>query len=180
MIAAEAEGDRLTQAELLSTVTLLFVAGFETTMNLLGNGMLALLRNPGEIDRLRADPSLVRSGVEELIRFDGPVHITARIATCAVEIGGEQIQEGEQVAVWLGAANRDPEQFPDPTGSTLAARPTGTWASAAAPTSASARPWPASRPRPRSPPSSAASPTSSWPPRTPRIGITSSSEVSTN
>ncbi|MEA2900998.1 MAG: pimeloyl-[acyl-carrier protein] synthase [Actinomycetota bacterium] len=114
LIAAEAEGDRLTQAELLSTVTLLFVAGFETTMNLLGNGMLALLRNPGEIDRLRADPSLVRTGVEELIRYDGPVHITARIATCDVEIGGEHIREGEQVAVSLGAANRDPEQFPEP------------------------------------------------------------------
>ena len=57
-------------------------------MNLLGNGMLALLRNPSEIDRLRADPSLVRTGVEELIRYDGPVHITARIATTDVEIGG--------------------------------------------------------------------------------------------
>ncbi|MEA2827487.1 MAG: pimeloyl-[acyl-carrier protein] synthase [Actinomycetota bacterium] len=114
LLAAEAEGDRLSHAELLSTVTLLFVAGFETTMNLLGNGMLALLRNPSEIDRLRADPSLVRTAVEELIRYDGPVHITARIATTDVEIGGERIREGEQVAVSLGAANRDPEQFPDP------------------------------------------------------------------
>ncbi len=114
LLAAEAEGDRLSHAELLSTVTLLFVAGFETTMNLLGNGMLALLRNPSEIDRLRADPSLVRTGVEELIRYDGPVHITARIATTDVEIGGRQIREGEQVAVSLGAANRDPDQFPDP------------------------------------------------------------------
>ena len=114
LLAAEAEGDRLTHAELLSTVTLLFVAGFETTMNLIGNGMLALLRNPSEIDRLRADPTLVRTGVEELIRYDGPVHITARIATTDVEIGGRLIREGEQVAVSLGAANRDPEQFPDP------------------------------------------------------------------
>jgi cytochrome P450 len=96
LIAAEAEGDRLSHAELLSTVTLLFVAGFETTMNLLGNGMLALLRNPSEIDRLRADPTLVRTGVEELIRYDGPVHITARIATTDVEIGGRRIREGDQ------------------------------------------------------------------------------------
>ncbi|HEX7277468.1 MAG TPA: cytochrome P450, partial [Acidimicrobiales bacterium] len=67
-----------------------------------------------EIERLRADPGLVRTGVEELIRYDGPVHITGRIATTDVEIGGELIREGEQVAVSLGAANRDPEQFPDP------------------------------------------------------------------
>ncbi len=114
LLAAEAEGDRLTHAELLNTVVLLFVAGFETTMNLLGNGMLALLRNPSEIDRLRADPTLVRLAVEELIRYDGPVHVTARIATTDLQIGGERIREGEQVAVTLGAANRDPDQFPDP------------------------------------------------------------------
>lgn len=114
LLVAEAAGDRLTHAELLSTVTLLFVAGFETTMNLVGNGMLALLRHPAQIDRLRADPGLLRPGVEELIRYDGPVHITARIATTDVEIGGALIREGEQVAVSLGAANRDPEQFPDP------------------------------------------------------------------
>ena len=76
LLAAEAEGDRLTHAELLSTVTLLFVAGFETTMNLVANGMLALLRNPSEIDRLRADPGLVRTGVEELhpLRRPGAHH----------------------------------------------------------------------------------------------------------
>ena len=114
LIAAEAGSNHLSHAELLSTVSMLFVGGFETTMNLVGNGMLALLRNPSEIDRLRADPALVRSGVEELIRYDGPLHITARIATTDVEIGDRLIREGEQVAVSLAAANRDPDQFPDP------------------------------------------------------------------
>ncbi len=114
LIAAEESGDRLTHAELLTTVTLLFIAGFETTMNLIGNGTLALLRHPGEMTRLRVDPALVRPGLEELMRYDGPVHITARIATTDVEIGGETIRPGEQVVVSLAAANRDPEQFPDP------------------------------------------------------------------
>jgi cytochrome P450 len=114
LLAAESSGDTLTHAELLSTATLLFVAGFETTMNLVGNGTLALLRHPDELARLRADPSLIRSGVEELLRYDGPVHVTARIATSDVEIGGETIRAGEQAVAILGAANRDPEQFPDP------------------------------------------------------------------
>ncbi|MGH9266106.1 MAG: cytochrome P450 [Acidimicrobiales bacterium] len=107
-------GDKLTHAELLSTATLLFVAGFETTMNLLGNGTLALLRNPDQLVSMRADPSLVRSGVEELLRYDSPVHVTARIAKEDVEIGGFTVREGEQAVAILGAANRDPEQFPDP------------------------------------------------------------------
>ncbi len=80
LLAAETAGDKLTHAELLSTATLLFVAGFETTMNLVGNGTLALLRNPDQLARMRDDPSLVRTGVEELLRYDGPVHVTARIA----------------------------------------------------------------------------------------------------
>jgi cytochrome P450 len=114
LLAAETGGDTLSHAELLSTATLLFVAGFETTMNLVGNGMLALLRHPGELARLRDDPALVRTGVEELLRYDGPVHVTARIATRDVEIGGETIRAGEQVVAILGAANRDPAQFGDP------------------------------------------------------------------
>ncbi|MDQ4069329.1 MAG: cytochrome P450 [Actinomycetota bacterium] len=109
-----AGGDKLTHAELLSTATLLFVAGFETTMNLLGNGTLALLRNPAELARMRVDPSLVRSGVEELLRYDSPVHVTARIAVRDVDVGGESVHEGEQVVAIIGAANRDPEQFPEP------------------------------------------------------------------
>jgi cytochrome P450 len=114
LLAAETSGDHLTHAELLSTATLLFVAGFETTMNLLGNGTLALLRNPDQLERMRRDPSLVRTGVEELLRYDGPVHVTARIATQDVEIGGETVREGEQAVAILGAANRDPAQFGEP------------------------------------------------------------------
>jgi hypothetical protein len=114
LLAAEADGERLTHSELLSTATLLFVAGFETTMNLVGNGTLALLRNRDQLDRMRNDPSLVRTGVEELLRYDGPVHVTARIAIDDLEIGGHTISEGEQVVAILGAANRDPAQFPDP------------------------------------------------------------------
>jgi len=110
----QGDGERLTHAELLSTATLLFIAGFETTMNLVGNGLLALLRNPDQLARMRNDPSLVRTGVEELLRYDGPVHVTARIAKEDVEIGGEIVRKGQQAVAILGAANRDPDQFPDP------------------------------------------------------------------
>jgi cytochrome P450 len=114
MIAAEEGGQRLTHEELLTTSTLLLLAGFETTMNLVGNGVLMLLQHPAELDRLRADPTLDRPAVEELLRFEGPVHVTARIATTDVEVGGQLIRKGEQAAVVLAAANRDPDQFPDP------------------------------------------------------------------
>jgi cytochrome P450 len=114
MIAAEEAGDRLTHPELITTATLLFVAGHETTMNLIGNAVLALLRNPGELERLRNDPSLIRSGVEEFLRYDSPVQFTARIATTDLDVGGVPIGAGEQVAVVIGACNRDPDQFPDP------------------------------------------------------------------
>ncbi|HEV3400255.1 MAG TPA: cytochrome P450 [Acidimicrobiales bacterium] len=114
MIAAEEGGQRLTHEELLTTSTLLLLAGFETTMNLVGNGVLMLLQHPAELDRLRADPTLDRAAVEELLRFEGPVHVTARIATTDVEVGGQLIRKGEQAAVVLAAANRDPDQFPDP------------------------------------------------------------------
>ena len=114
LIAVEEDGERLTQAELLSTVTLLFVAGFETTMNLVGNGMLALLRNRDQLDRLRHDPALLRPGIEELLRYDSPVHVTARIPRVDVEVGGHRIEAGHEVAVVIGAANRDPSQFPEP------------------------------------------------------------------
>jgi cytochrome P450 len=114
LIAAEQAGERLTHEELLTTATLLLLAGFETTMNLVGNGMLVLLQHPDELARLRHDPSLDRTAIEELLRFEGPVHITARIATTDVEVGGQLIRKGEQAAVVLAAANRDPVQFPDP------------------------------------------------------------------
>ncbi len=114
LIQAEEAGDRLTPEELRATLILLLVAGHETTMNLIGNGLLALLRNPHEADRLRADPELARSATDELLRYDGSVHLTARTATSAVEIGGASIAAGEMAIVILGAANRDPAQFTDP------------------------------------------------------------------
>lgn len=114
LIHAEEAGDRLTPEELRATLILLLVAGHETTMNLIGNGLLALLRNPDEADRLRADPSLARPATDELLRYDGSVHLTARTAMIDVEIGGARIPAGEMAIVILGAANRDPAQFPEP------------------------------------------------------------------
>ena len=114
LIRAEDEGDRLTPEELRATLILLLVAGHETTMNLIGNGLLALLRNPSEAGRLRSDPSLARSATDELLRYDGSVHLTARTATADVDVGGVTIGAGEMAMVILGAANRDPAQFPDP------------------------------------------------------------------
>jgi cytochrome P450 len=114
LIAAEQAGDRLDPEELLTIVILLFLAGHETTMNLIGNGLWALLRHPDQLERLRRDPSLGPSAVEELLRYDGPVHLTGRIATEDLRLAGTPIRKGEQVIVVLAAANRDPVVFPDP------------------------------------------------------------------
>ena len=88
LLAVEEEGDRLTETELLSIVLLLFVAGHETTMNLIGNGTVALLRSRDQWDRLCADPALAPSAVEELLRYDGPVHATQRFATVPSTVAG--------------------------------------------------------------------------------------------
>jgi len=114
LIEAEDKGDQLTEHELISTVILLFAAGFETTTHLIGNGLLALLRNPGELDRLRGDRSLIRSGVEELLRYDSPVQIAARTTYEELPVGGQTIPSGNLVLAMLGAANRDPARFTDP------------------------------------------------------------------
>jgi cytochrome P450 len=114
LIAAEDQGDKLTEEELRATLILLLVAGHETTMNLIGNGLYALFRNPDEMERLRADTALGKTAVEELLRYDGPVHLTARTALEDVEVGGVAVEAGEMCVVVLGAANRDPDQFPDP------------------------------------------------------------------
>jgi cytochrome P450 len=114
LIQAEEEGDRLTPDELRATCILLLIAGHETTMNLIGNGLHALLRNPGQIERLREHPELMRSAVEEFLRYDGPVHLTARSALSDVEVGGKTIPKGGMAMVLLGAANRDPEVFARP------------------------------------------------------------------
>jgi cytochrome P450 len=114
LIAAEEAGDRLSENELLATCILLLVAGHETTVNLIGNGTMALLRHPDQLQRLRENPGLIGSAVEELLRYDGPVQRTARTPTADVVIGGRTIARGEIVMPFIGAADRDPGQFPDP------------------------------------------------------------------
>jgi pimeloyl-[acyl-carrier protein] synthase len=114
LIAAEEVGDRLREDELLATCILLLVAGHETTVNLIGNGTLALLRHRDQLRRLRKDPGLIASAVEELFRYDGPVQRTARVSGEDVAIAGRTIAKGELVMPFIGAADRDPAQFPDP------------------------------------------------------------------
>jgi cytochrome P450 len=114
LIAAEEQGDKLSEAEVISMCLLLFIAGHETTVNLIGNGTLALLRHPEQLARLQAEPGMVPNAVEELLRYDSPVQRTARITTTEVEIDGHAIAKGAMVVTALGAANRDPAQFPDP------------------------------------------------------------------
>jgi len=114
LIAAEEQGDRLNEEELVATAILLLGAGHETTMNLIGNGTLALLRHPDELARLKADPAIMPSAVEEFLRYDGSVQMTARTALVDVELGGKVIPKGTQAIILLGAANRDPEVFPEP------------------------------------------------------------------
>jgi cytochrome P450 len=114
LIAAEEAGEKLSEEELLATCILLLIAGHETTVNLIGNGTLALLRHPGELRRLRETPGLIVNAVEELLRYDGPVQRTARVPSTDITIGGRTIGKGEMVMPFIGAADRDPSQFPDP------------------------------------------------------------------
>lgn len=114
MIAAEEQGDRLTEDELLANCILLFSAGHETTVNLIGNGLLALFRHPEQKQLLQEQPALIQSAVEEFLRYDGPVQLTGRSVNKDLEIGGKRIHQGERVITILAAANRDPMQFPDP------------------------------------------------------------------
>jgi len=114
LLQAEEEGDRLSWDEVVGTLILLLLAGNETTTNLIGNGMLALLRNPEQLEALRADPELTDSAVEELLRYDGPVQATSRITLEDVEIRGTKIPALTELIALIGSANRDPDQFSDP------------------------------------------------------------------
>jgi cytochrome P450 len=115
LIAAEEDGSRLSPKELLSSTFLLLLAGHETTVNLIGNGMLALVEHPEQMERLRADPALIDSAVEELLRFTSPVQMPApRFATQDVEVAGTVVRRGQAVAPMIGSANRDESHFPDP------------------------------------------------------------------
>jgi cytochrome P450 len=114
LVAAEESGQKLTEDEMLGTIALLLVAGNETTTHLISNGMLVLLNHPDHVARLRADPSLLPSAVDEMLRFTGPVHTTRRTARTDVDLGGKEISRGEVVIGVLAAGNRDPEKYADP------------------------------------------------------------------
>jgi cytochrome P450 len=114
MIAASEQGDFLSEGELVAMCNLLLVAGHETTVNLIGGGTLALLRNPDQLVRLRREPALARAAVEELLRYAPPVQWTGRVATAELELGGRRIAPHQSVIGILAAANRDPEVFDDP------------------------------------------------------------------
>jgi cytochrome P450 len=124
LVVAEESGQRLTEDEMLGTVALLLVAGNETTTHLISNGMLVLLRHPEQMERLRADPSLLPSAVDEMLRYTGPVHTTRRTARADVTLDRGQIKTGDIVIGILAAANRDPEKYPDPDRFDVARNPT--------------------------------------------------------
>ncbi len=114
LLAAEEEGDRLTRDELIGTLMLLLVAGHETTQNLIGNGLLALLRHPDQLQRLRDHPDQIELAVNELLRYDSPVQFVRRYVAEEVEIGGKRILAGQSLLCLVGAANHDPSVFTDP------------------------------------------------------------------
>jgi cytochrome P450 len=114
LVHAEDDGDKLTEGELISTVILLFVAGYETTTNLIGNGTRAFLLHPEQLQKLRDDRSLMKGAIEEILRYDSPVQLTGRRALAdGLEVQGTPIPKGEESIVILGAANRDPRTYGD-------------------------------------------------------------------
>ncbi|HLZ42359.1 MAG TPA: cytochrome P450 [Candidatus Sulfotelmatobacter sp.] len=114
MMTAEVEGARLTEEEIIANLIVTMVGGQETTTNLIGNGVLTLLRHPQDLERLRADSSLIPSAVEELLRYESPSQHTARLAPADVQLGGKQIRQRQAVIAVMGAGNRDPDRFSDP------------------------------------------------------------------
>jgi pimeloyl-[acyl-carrier protein] synthase len=114
LMNAEIQGDRLSEEEVIANCIVTMVGGQETTTNLIGNGVLSLLRNPDQLEKLRDDLSLIPSAVEELLRYESPSQHTARLAPEDLELGGRQIRKRQAVIAVMGAANRDPERFPDP------------------------------------------------------------------
>jgi cytochrome P450 len=114
LVAAEDEGDKLSLMEVHATIALLLVAGNETTTNLIGNGLLALMQHRDQFERLRAHPEMIGTAVEEMLRYDSPVQGTSRFTLKDTEVNGHPVKAGQQVFLMIGAANRDPEQFADP------------------------------------------------------------------
>jgi cytochrome P450 len=114
LVQAEEQGHKLTNEELTANVILLFGAGHETTVNLIGNGLLALHHHPDQLRLLRKDPAFITNAIEELLRYDSSVQLTGRTALEDVSVGGVHVAKGESVLCLLGAANRDPAVYPDP------------------------------------------------------------------
>jgi cytochrome P450 len=114
LLAVESDGDRISATELIDLVLILLVAGHETTVNLIGNGVLALLRNRDQWERLCRSPSEVAGAIDELLRFDSPVQMTQRIATEDLDLEGYRVRRGDEIVLVLGAANRDPAVFTEP------------------------------------------------------------------
>lgn len=114
LIEEEQQGNNLTDEELLAACILLVIAGHETTVNLISNSILALSNNPEQLKLLKENPSFIEKAVEEFLRYDSPTQMTARVATETIEINENTIQQGDQVYILLGAANRDPKQFVNP------------------------------------------------------------------
>ncbi len=114
LIQGETDGEQLTEKELYHQCIFLLNAGHETTTNLIGNGLWALLNNPGEMQRLRADPALVPSAIEEMLRYDGPIQLNNRRLTAPLALSGIELPADTRVTIGIGAANRDPGQFADP------------------------------------------------------------------
>jgi pimeloyl-[acyl-carrier protein] synthase len=114
LLTAEVEGSRLTEEEVIANTIVTMVGGQETTTNLIGNGLLALLRQPEQLAQMRDDPSIIESATEELLRYDCPSQHTARLVPEDCELGGKSVRKGDGVMAVMAAANRDPERFPDP------------------------------------------------------------------
>jgi len=123
LIRAEEAGDRLAQPELISQSIGLLIAGFETTIGLIGNGVRALIRHPADLAKLRAHPELAATATDECLRFDGPIPLTPRVLHADAEFGGKTIPRNTRVWGLLSAANRDPAAFPDPDRFDIARRP---------------------------------------------------------
>ncbi|MBD0322602.1 MAG: cytochrome P450, partial [Aldersonia sp.] len=114
LIRTSQDGEYLTDLELEATAGLVLAAGFETTVNLLGNGIRMLLEHPGQLAKLRERPDLWANAVEEILRLDSPVQMTARVARTDTSVDGQPVRRGQTIAVYLAAANRDPAVFTDP------------------------------------------------------------------
>ncbi|HKF36090.1 MAG TPA: cytochrome P450, partial [Ktedonobacteraceae bacterium] len=114
LLTAEVEGDRLSEEEVVANSIMLMTGGQETTTNLIGNGVLTLLHHPDQLEQLRADHTLIPTAIEELLRYESPIQYTSRLAPKDVQMGGKTIRQRQAVIAVMGAANRDPERFPDP------------------------------------------------------------------